>query len=336
MVDENRSEQLLTALRAIAEPSRLRLLFIISHGEFNVTELTQILGQSQPRISRHLKLLVDAQVIERHREGSWVLFRMAERETGGALARLIADLLSADDPFHARDLARIETIRAERANAAMNFFRSNAGNWDRIRSLHIAEDQVEEAVKRVVGSDPVDTLLDVGTGTGRILELLGPRVRQGIGLDMSREMLAVARARLDAAALRHCQIRQGDIYHLPYASQSIDLVTIHQVLHFLDEPERAIAEATRVLRPGGRLLVVDFAPHEFEFLRENQAHRRLGISAPQFSAWAERAGLASELVETLPPPAGVEEGLTVSLWLAQKGDTETRRVPELSHILQVE
>ncbi|WP_137391369.1 ArsR/SmtB family transcription factor [Rhodoligotrophos defluvii] len=322
MAEDSRTEQLLAALRAVAESSRLRLLFIISHGEFNVTELTQILGQSQPRVSRHLKLLVDARLIERHREGSWVLFRLAdrdhpERDLGGALARMIADLLPADDPVLARDLARLEAVRAERAAAASAYFRAIAGEWDRIRSLHVSEQRVEDEMRRILGPEPVDTLLDIGTGTGRILELLAPQARQGIGIDMSREMLALARARLDAAGLKHCQIRQGDIYHLPYASGSIDVVTIHQVLHFLDEPERALAEAVRVLKPEGRLLVVDFAPHELEFLRETQAHRRLGISTQQFASWCHHLGLEHVEAKTLPPPPEIEQGLTVTIWLAR-------------------
>ncbi|WP_342642208.1 ArsR/SmtB family transcription factor [Rhodoligotrophos ferricapiens] len=332
MTDDSRTEQLLAALRAVAEPSRLRLLFIISHGEFNVTELTQIIGQSQPRVSRHLKLLVDARLIERHREGSWVLFRMAEREgpdreMGGALARMIADLLPADDPMLARDLARLETIRAERAAAAAAYFRANAGEWDRIRSLHVSEHRVEDEMRRVLGSAPIDSLLDVGTGTGRILELFGPQIRQGIGIDMSREMLAVARARLDAAGLKHCQIRQGDIYHLPYASGSMDVVTIHQVLHFLDEPERALEEAVRVLKPDGRLLVVDFAPHELEFLRETQAHRRLGISAQQFATWCHHLGFDQIETRVLPPPDDIDQGLTVSIWLARSSAAVSETAP---------
>jgi len=322
MKDESRTEQLLAALRAAAEPSRLRLLFIISHGEFNVTELTQILGQSQPRVSRHLKLLVDAGLIERHREGSWVLFRMADdgpegRNVGAVLSRLIAGLLPPDDPVQARDLERLEAVRSERAAVAAEFFRANAGNWDRIRSLHVAENLVEEEMRRVIGSEPIDNFLDVGTGTGRILELFGPQIRQGIGIDMSREMLAIARARLDAAGLKQCQIRHGDIYHLPHGSGSMDVVTIHQVLHFLDEPERALAEATRVLRPGGRLLVVDFAPHELDFLRETQAHRRLGIAQTQFETWCDHVGLDIVSTVTLPPPPDKPQGLTVTIWLAQ-------------------
>lgn len=322
MSDDSRTEQLLAALRAVAEPSRLRLLFIISHGEFNVTELTQILGQSQPRVSRHLKLLADAGLIERHREGSWVLFRMAdddqdERDVASVLSRLIAGLLPPDDAVLARDLVRLETIRSDRAAVAADFFRANAGDWDRIRSLHVAEHLVEDEMRCVLGEDPVDNFLDVGTGTGRILELFGPLIRQGTGIDMSREMLAIARARLDAANLKHCQIRHGDIYHLPHATGSMDVVTIHQVLHFLDEPERALSEAARVLRPGGRLMVVDFAPHELEFLRETQAHRRLGIAQSQFSSWCDHVGLDLVATRILPPPGDNQQGLTVTIWLAR-------------------
>lgn len=321
-MSQNRTEELLAGLRSVAEATRLRLLFVISHGEFNVTELTQILGQSQPRVSRHLKLLCDAGLLERHREGSWVLFRAAEQGPNGALARMITDLMSSDDPMLQRDLERIEAVRAERARIAAEYFRANAADWDRIRSLHVAEAEVEAAMRHMLGTQGIGTLLDLGTGTGRVLELFGPLVRHGIGIDLSREMLGLARARLERAALRHCQVRQGDIYHLPYGNGSVDVITLHQVLHYLDEPERALMEAARVLKPEGRLLAVDFAPHELDFLRESHAHRRLGISREQFAAWAARSGLGIRRHRQLPPPASAAHGLTVSVWLAAAGEAQ--------------
>jgi ubiquinone/menaquinone biosynthesis C-methylase UbiE/DNA-binding transcriptional ArsR family regulator len=312
-------EELLAGLRAVAETTRLRLLFVLSHGEFNVSELTQILGQSQPRVSRHLKLMAEAGLLSRYKEGSWVLFRLREQAVGGALARAIVDLLPANDPLLASDIARLEEVRRQRSEAAAAYFRANAANWENLRSLHIREEDVEAALLRIAGSAPLGTYLDLGTGTGRVLKLFAPQAQRAIGVDSSREMLAVARANLDPVRNRGIEVRQGDIYALPYPNGSADFVTIHQVLHYLDEPGRALIEAARVLKPGGRLMIVDFAPHDLEQLRELHAHRRLGIAGDLMSGWLERAGLNLEECEVLPPPArNGEHGLTVSIWLASR------------------
>jgi ubiquinone/menaquinone biosynthesis C-methylase UbiE/DNA-binding MarR family transcriptional regulator len=312
-------EELLAGLRATAEITRLRLLFVLSHGEFNVSELTQILGQSQPRVSRHLKLMAEAGLLSRYKEGSWVLFRLREEARGGALARAIVDLLPADDALLATDLARLEEIRRQRSEAAAAYFRANAANWERLRSLHVREEDVEAAMLRVAGSAAFGTYLDLGTGTGRILRLFAPQARHAIGVDSSREMLAVARAHLDPGKHRAIEIRHADIYALPFSNTSADFITIHQVLHYLEAPGRALIEAARVLRPGGRLMIIDFAPHELEELREEHAHRRLGIAAELMSGWLERAGLTLEQYDVLPPPSqNGEHGLTVSIWLASR------------------
>jgi ubiquinone/menaquinone biosynthesis C-methylase UbiE len=210
-------------------------------------------------------------------------------------------------------------VQRERAESAQAYFSANAAHWDRIRSMHVAEAEVEAAIRRALGEETIGVLLDLGTGTGRVLELLAPIARQAIGIDSSRDMLAIARANLERGGLRHCQIRHGDIYALPFANAVADVVTIHQVLHFLDEPPRALAEAARVLKPQGRMLVVDFAPHDFEFLREGHAHRRLGIAQSQLAHWADRAGLQIAHHDLLPPPERRGgSGLTVSLWLLRQ------------------
>lgn len=316
---EQPMDELLAGMRAIAETTRLRLLFVLSHGEFNVSELTQILGQSQPRVSRHLKLMTEAGLLSRYKEGSWVLFRLSEQPPGAALARAIVDLLPGTDSVLISDIARLQEIRRQRAEAAASYFRTNAANWERLRSLHVSESDVEAAMLDIAGAGGLGSFLDLGTGTGRILSLFAGRAAQAIGIDQSREMLGVARANLEAADLRQAQVRQGDIYALPFPNAAADFVTIHQVLHYLDDPGRALTEAARVLKPGGRLLIVDFAPHDLEHLRDQHAHRRLGIASDVMASWLRRADLHLVRERTLPPPKGNgSAGLTVSLWLAER------------------
>jgi len=311
-------DKLLAGLRAAGETTRLRLLHLLSQGEFNVTEITRMLGHSQPRVSRHLKLMVEAGLLDRFKEASWVLFRVAEHGRQADLARAILSLLPADDPVLDRDRARLAEVIAERNAAAMTYFSANAANWDQLRSLHVSEDLVEAAMQRLVGKAPVGLFLDLGTGTGRVLQLFAPLAEQAVGIDQSRDMLAVARANLELAHERRAQVRQGDIMALPFHSGAADLITIHQVLHYLDDPARALHEAARVLAPGGRLLIVDFAPHELEFLREEHAHRRLGIADMAMAGWLRRAGLRIMAGRTLDAPIrSGAEGLAVRMWVVE-------------------
>lgn len=321
-------DELLSGLRAAAESTRVRILFILSHGEANVSELTQILGQSQPRVSRHLKLMAEAGLISRHKEGNWVLFRLREEDLGGALSRAIVAMLPGNDPVLSGDLARLEDIRRNRAEAAARYFGENAPEWEKLRSLHVREEDVEQAMLRLAGPLAIRLHADLGTGTGAVLRRFAGLAAQSIGIDSSREMLAIARVNLEAAGFRHVQVRHGEIYALPFPDGFCDFVTIHQVLHYLEEPGRAIAEAARILEPGGRLLIVDFAPHDLDELRIAHAHRRLGIAAEQMSRWLVRAGLHLARHEVLPPPWRKEgTGLTVSLWLATLPPRPARTFP---------
>jgi ubiquinone/menaquinone biosynthesis C-methylase UbiE/DNA-binding transcriptional ArsR family regulator len=304
-------------LKAAGETTRLRVLALLSEAELTVSELTDILRQSQPRISRHLRLLAEAGLVERFREGSWAFFRMAERAAAAEVTRTLLGRLDPADPIVVRDRERLAAVRAARASAAQAYFAAHAAEWDRIRQLHVADAAVEAAVAETLGERPFRSLLDLGTGTGRMLELFGPRIERGLGIDLSLAMLAIARSRLERAGLRHCSVRQGDIYDLALPRESFDVVFIHQVLHFLDDGGRAIAEAARMLRPGGRLLVVDFAPHDLEFLREEEAHRRLGFTAETISQWMTMADLDVLTHRTLPPDNGSQGKIAVSLWLAQ-------------------
>ena len=308
--------QALTAtLKAAGEATRLRLLSLISDAELTVTDLTAILRQSQPRLSRHLRLLAEAGLVERHREGSWAFFRLGEAGGAADIARTLIARLDPNDAIVARDRERLAAVRAARVAAAQNYFRRHAAEWDRIRRLHVTDAAVEEAIRSVLGDQPIRSLLDLGTGTGRMLELFAKDIERGLGLDLSLDMLALARTRLDRAGLKHCTVRQGDIYDLALPRDTFDVVIIHQVLHFLDDSARAIREAARVLRPGGRLLVIDFAPHDLEFLRDEHAHRRLGFAGETVTQWLEAAGLDLLRQQTLPP--GPEGKIAVSLWLAR-------------------
>jgi ubiquinone/menaquinone biosynthesis C-methylase UbiE/DNA-binding transcriptional ArsR family regulator len=306
---------LTATLKAAGEATRLRLLMLIAEAELTVSDLTAILRQSQPRLSRHLRLLAEAGLVERYREGSWAFFRLGEGGSVADIARALIARLDPSDPTIARDRERLAAIRAARGAAAQNYFRRHAAQWDRIRKLHVADAAVEAAIRAALGDQPIRSLLDLGTGTGRMLELFADRVERGLGLDLSLDMLALARTRLDRAGLKHCSVRHGDIYDLALPRDSFDVVIIHQVLHFLDDSGRAIREAARVLRPGGRLLVVDFAPHDLEFLREEHAHRRLGFAVDTVKQWIEAAGLDFVQQQTLPP--GPEGKIAVSLWLGR-------------------
>jgi ubiquinone/menaquinone biosynthesis C-methylase UbiE len=310
-------EALNAGLKAAGEATRLRILALLAEAELTVTDLTDILRQSQPRISRHLKLLAEAGLVDRFREGSWAFFRLAERGGTADLASALLARLDPEDPVPARDRERLAAVRAGRAAAAQTYFRRHAVQWDRIRKLHVADEAVEAAIRSALADRPFRSLLDLGTGTGRMLELFGPDIERGLGLDMSLDMLALARARVERAGLRHCSVRQGDLYDLALPKDAYDVVIIHQVLHFLDDGGRALREAARVLRPGGRLLVVDFAPHDLEFLREEHAHRRLGFAEETVTQWMDASGLERIEHRSLPPEPGSEGKVAVSLWLGR-------------------
>jgi len=304
-------------LKAAAESSRLRILVLLSRGDLTVSDLTEILGQSQPRVSRHLKLLLEAELIGRYQEGSWAFFRLSDADWAREFVlSLVADIRAAD-PQVERDFERLAAVKRRRQERAAEYFSDNAASWDELRSLHAPDKAVEAALLKLVGKRPFQSMLDLGTGTGRILEIFSPLYRRGIGIDMSREMLSVARANLDKAGVANAQVRQGDIFSPPVERDAFDLVTIHQVLHYLDDPGRAIGEASRLLRPSGRLVIVDFAPHALEFLRNDHAHQRLGFSDRQIADWFAEAGLELEESQDFEPRAGTGAKLTVKLWLGR-------------------
>jgi ubiquinone/menaquinone biosynthesis C-methylase UbiE len=311
-----RLDPLLAALAAAGEVTRLRLLALLAEGELTVSELVAILGQSQPRVSRHLKLLVEAGLVERRREGAWAFFRLAEAGAGASLAREIVARIDPDDEAVVGDRARLDMTREARRRQAAAYFARRAADWDSIRALHASEERVDAAIMAMIGERPVRALLDLGAGTGRMLHLIAPRVERAVGVDQSPAMLALARSRIAQDGLRNVQLRQGDIYAPPVERDAFDLVIIHQVLHFLDDPARALREAARALRPGGRLIVVDFTAHDHEFLRENFAHRRLGFAPDEIAGFLADAGLRPRQTREIAPARGETGKLTVAIWLA--------------------
>lgn len=313
-------QELLAMLRAAGDSTRLRLLLLLQEAELTVSELTEIVGQSQPRVSRHLKLLCDAGLVQRFKEGSWVFYRSADRGEPAQLAELLTSFAEGTTEPFPSDRRRLDGVRRARQEAAASFFKANASDWERIRALHAPEQDVESSILEIVQKLTHESVLDAGTGTGRMLELLAPEIRQGTGVDISPDMLAIARDRLERIGARHCQIRLGDIHRLPFpagtAVQGFDVVIFHQVLHYLEDPQSAVVEAARVLRTEGRLLIVDFAPHDVEFCRKELAHRRLGFSDEEVRDWFETAGLKHALTRSV---AASQSGkLTVKLWLGAK------------------
>ena len=299
--------------QSLADPTRLRVLALLRELELSVGELAQLLGQSQPRMSRHVKILVDAGLLGRRKEGSWVFLTLAQPELVEALFGLTD--AAADEEARAAfaaDRARLDAVRRDRAVAAQRYFAAHAHVWDEIRSLHVAECEVEQAIARALGEESLGRLVDIGTGTGRMIELFGPAAEHAIGIDKSSEMLRFARAKLEAAAVA-ASLRQGDMYALPLPDGSADIVLLHQVLHYAHAPAQAIAEAARLLSPAGRLVIVDFAAHEREELRERAQHARLGFADSAVLGWLADAGLAGDVVEHL---AGGE--LTVTIWSGYK------------------
>lgn len=316
-------EDIVGRMRAAAEPTRLRMLRLLQNDEYNVKDLTQLLGHSQPRVSRHIKLLSDAGLIERYQEGSWVFVRASQDpQIRGFLAKALA-MIDETDAQVQRDAERAQQVRARRAELAQAYFDRNAARWDEIRALHVSEEAVEAAMRDALGEGPFELIVDTGTGTGRILEVFADRARRLVGIDTNREMLKCARVRLEKAGLSHCAVRNADVCDLPFPDNTADAIIFHQVLHYLETPKAALFEAVRVLKPGGLLLVVDFAPHNEEFLREEHKHVRLGFGAREVAAWLAEAGTRHKHYRELKAEPQAERKLTVALWLAQKSPSAT-------------
>jgi len=310
------AQQAVEMLRAAGEPTRLRILAILAREELAVMELSQILDQSQPRVSRHLKLLTEAGLVERFPDGAWMFYRLAAHGP----RRLILDqslaLIHDDDATIVRDAERLQQVRLERSEEASAYFARNAARWDELRSLYVSERDIEAAILEAAGPGPFHRLVDLGSGTGRMLTLLAPKAETAIGLDLSQQMLNIARDHTAEAGLDRCELRHGDIFATRLPDACADLVVVHQVLHYLSDPAAAVAEAARLVAPDGQLLIVDFAPHRLEFLRQAHQHRRLGFSDDEMRRWTDLAGLKFRPPTALA--ANDDRGLTVKIWTAER------------------
>ena len=304
-----RELKLAALFQALADPTRLRILALLRIMELSVGELAQLLVQSQPRVSRHVRILSDSGLVGRRKEGSWVYLQLAEPRRTEGLFELSQGLDPEAERTFAADAARLDSIRTDRAEAARRYFEAHAATWESIRSLHIADEAIEQAIASMLADRPLGALLDIGTGTGRMLELFAAKADSAVGIDRSSEMLRLARVKLDEAGISGASLRQGDMYALPLTDRSADSIILHQVLHYAQQPGAAIAEAARVLSPGGRLLVIDFAQHDRAELKEQDAHLRLGFADDAMRGWFSAAGLELDRIERLGGGA-----LTVILW----------------------
>lgn len=314
------ADEVVDALRAAGEPTRLRILALLAVEELSVMELGRILDQSQPRVSRHLKLMTEAGLIERFPDGAWVFYRLAQDGPRRGLIAAVLDRLKGPGPTN-RDFQRLQTVREERAAAAAAYFERIAPRWDEVRSLYAPESRVEEALVRAAGPGPFDRVVDLGTGSGRMLALFATHAQSAVGLDLSQNMLNIARANVARAGLDRIELRHGDIFATGLPSASADLVVVHQVLHYLSDPATAVCEAARLVGSGGRLLIVDFAPHALEFLRSEHQHRRLGFSDEEMARWLGEAGLACAPAVALEPSG---EGLTIKIWIGGRAKVAER------------
>lgn len=312
-------EDAVAALKAAGDPSRLRILAVLRDHELTVSELVDVLAQSQPRVSRHLRVLGDAGLVARTAEGTSAFYRLHRSAAAWPFVSTLVDGLDTTTGDPARDRDRLAEVRLARTQRADAYFREVAAEWDRMRSRHVDDAEIEARLVETLTAHDVGTLVDLGTGTGRILEIAAPHVDRGIGVDRSRDMLAVARTKLEAAGVTHCHVRQGDVHDLRLPVGSVDAAVLHHVLHFLDDPAHALLEAARVLRSGGLAIIVDFAPHTVEALRELFEHRRLGFDEAEVGGWLAEAGFGNLEARTFTPRhLDRGEALPVTIWTATR------------------
>ena len=304
-------EKLLQGLRAAAEPTRLRIIALCGHAELSVTELVMILGQTQPRVSRHLKLLVEGGLLQRNKEGNRAYYRLSTEAEGADLARMLNDLMPGEDEVHALDLSRLSSVKADRVRYAESFLDPYSQEIIELRGMWPPDEVIDKCILALLKDRSIQNLLDLGTGAGRILRTIAPFVVKGTGIDNSLEMLSIARARLDQDGIKNCQVRVGDMYRLPFKKNSFDLITINSLLRYADEPKKVIAEAARVLEKKGALLIVDLAAHDLSALRDEYGHSWLGFSEAEMVEMLSEENLTADRVKHIDG-----QKLNVCIWLA--------------------
>ena len=310
-------EQFATALKALGHTDRLRILALLSHGELTVSELVSILNLSQPRVTQYIKSLEAAGILERLREGSWVFSRLKRGNIGiSALVSTTLAALPQDDPTLSADQRRLSDVRAERSKIVEAFFADVANDRGQLGNEYLPQSDIEKALLEAAGDKTYDYMVDLGTGTGRMLELFAKRAKGGAGIDTNVEMLTVARHKLASTDFSHMSVQQGDLHSTPLGTGMADLVTIHQVLHYLDDPQEAVREASRLLMTGGTFLIVDFEAHQFEAFRDKYAHRRLGFSDEEITTWLEATDMRLTSVQNI---GREDENLpAVKIWRAER------------------
>jgi ubiquinone/menaquinone biosynthesis C-methylase UbiE len=313
-------DDILNIFRALADPTRLRIMLLLQKMELAVGELAQILNQSQPRISRHIRILDEAGLAERRKEGSWVFLKPGPAVELEILRRVFRSTKVAKSEQAMQDQAQLSLVRKARAVMAERYFAAHADQWDAIRSLHLPEAEVERAMLALLKDARLGKMLDIGTGTGRMVELFGAAAQSIIAIDNSPEMLRLARAKLlesesanGSNLIKKTELKQGDFNNLPLANGAVDSAILHQVLHYAQHPEAVLAEVSRVLKSNGIVLIADFAAHDRENLRTEHAHARLGFSDESIKHWLAASKL--ELVQTRTLDGGE---LTVKIWVARK------------------
>ena len=301
---------LLNGLKAAAEPTRLRIIALCAHADLTVSEICQILGQSQPRVSRHLKLLIESKILENHREASWVYYRLNNSPNAPDLGHVIADMIPAEDKTLTQDLQNLEEVRQSRADKAAEYEQSNSQALKAMRDLYAENSAIEDAIADAI-PDNANSLLDLGTGTGRILEMIADRITYGVGIDMSPEMLTIARHTLESKGLRNCTVQHGDVTRLQLDEQ-FDAIVGHMILQYADTPDKLIRNAVSHLNDGGTLVIVDFAPYS-DTVAETIGQNHKGFSNDDIQGFFAKAGLTPQKSQLIKG-----KKLDVFVWSAKK------------------
>ena len=292
---------ILDSLSALSDPTRCRMLRLLDGNELTVSELCGVLQLPQSTVSRQLKTLADADWVASRRDGTSRYYALSLDGADGPRARLwqLTSGQLASRPGVQQDARRLSRVLARRSEASQQFFATSAGQWDKLRDELFGGTFAAEALLSLLSPDWI--VADLGCGTGALLPTLAPQVGRVIGVDASDEMLSTARRRV--AGLDNVELRRGSLEALPLDAASIDVATLMLVLHHVPSPADALADAARVLKPGGRVLVTDMTPHDREEYRLRMGHVWLGFSEDHMRRLLAQAGFDKVRIHTLPPAA---------------------------------